>query len=259
MTKHSRSQGVRRRMAPDERREAILDAAHGLFMEHGCEAVTVADVLTAAGISKGGFYHHFRAKEDLLTGIVERMTEQSLAAARTVSGQSVGNSLTRLKAFLTSLVRWNVENVAEMRFFAVMLTKPGNDILYRRIFDATAAVIVPVLEELIDEGVADGMFDVIDARLAAEMIVGLSHGRRQVLDEALAMTGAGDLELATKHLNTRMQAEGATCDRLLGLSPGTIPLSHPEDYRRMLAGLTGIDTLSAEGERSAEPEITKGR
>ena len=246
-------------MAPDERREAILDAAHGLFMEHGWEAVTVADVLQAAGISKGGFYHHFTAKEDLLTGIVERMTGQSLAVARTVSEASVGNSLTRLKAFLTSLVRWNVENVAEMRFFAEMLTKPGNDILYRRIFDATAAAIVPVLEELIAEGVEDGMFDVIDVRLAAEMIVGMLHGRRQVLDEALAMTGAGDLELATRHLNTRMQAEGATCDRLLGLSPGTIPLSHPEDYRRMLVGLTGIDPLPAEKDRPADPEFTKGR
>ena len=72
---------VRRRLAPDERREAILDAAQALFIQQGYDAVTIADVLDAAGISKGGFYHHFTAKEDLLTGIVGRMTQQALAVA----------------------------------------------------------------------------------------------------------------------------------------------------------------------------------
>jgi AcrR family transcriptional regulator len=237
MTKRNESQVVRRRMAPDERREAILDAAHTLFMERGWEAVTIADVLAAADISKGGFYHHFTAKEDLLTGIVERMTRQSLAGADAMRSQSAGDALAKLKALLIGSVRWKAENVGEMRFLTDVLTKPGNDILYRRVFDATAAAVVPVLEDLIAEGAAEGVFDVADPRLTAEMIVGLSHGRRQVLDEALAIAGAGDLEQATEHLEARMRAEGVTCDRLLGLSPGTVPLSHPEDYRRMLAGL----------------------
>lgn len=45
---------IQRRMTPDARREAILDAAHGLFTERGWDAVTIADVLEAARISKGG-------------------------------------------------------------------------------------------------------------------------------------------------------------------------------------------------------------
>jgi AcrR family transcriptional regulator len=243
--KRTKPQEMRRRMAPEDRRGAILDAAHALFMERGWEAVTIADVLQAAGISKGGFYHHFTAKEDLLTGIVSRMTEQGLAAVDTSCSQVTGDALAKLKAFLTGSVRWKAENIGEMRFFADVLTKPGNDILYRRAFDATAAAVVPVLEDIIAEGAAEGAFDVPDARLAAEMIIGLSHGRRQVLDEALAIAAAGDLDRATERLEARMRAEGTTCDRLLGLSPGTIPLSHPESYRRMLAGLSGTQTQSA--------------
>jgi len=232
---------ARLRMAPEERRETILDAAHALFMERGWEAVTIADVLKAAGISKGGFYHHFTAKEDLLTGIVSRITNQILASVDTSSGPSAGNALDRLKAFLTGSVGWKADNISEIRFFAEIIRKPGNDILYRRIFDAAAAAVVPALENILTEGAAEGTFDVADARLTAEMIVGLSHGRRRVLDEALEIASKGDLDGATDLLDTRMTAEGAICDRLLGLPGGTVPLSHPDNYRRMLAGLAGVE------------------
>lgn len=228
-------------MAAEDRRAAILDAAQALFMSRGWEAVTIADVLEAAGISKGGFYHHFTAKEDLLTGIVARMTEQALAATEAARSHATGDALARLNAFLGSSLRWKSEHVAEMRVFAEVLMRPGNDILFQRAFAATSAVVVPVLEEMIADGVREDVFDVADPRLAAEIIVGLSQGRQTVLGEAMALAAAGDIDAATDGLDARMQAEGLTCDRLLGLPPGSIVLANPTEYRRMLAGLAGAD------------------
>ena len=49
------SKAARKRMAPEDRREAILNAAQALFMERGWEAVTIAEELGEAGICKGGF------------------------------------------------------------------------------------------------------------------------------------------------------------------------------------------------------------
>jgi TetR/AcrR family transcriptional regulator, transcriptional repressor for nem operon len=49
-----------------EHRRAILDAAARLFRERGFAAVTVADVMHAAGLTHGGFYGHFRSKADLI-------------------------------------------------------------------------------------------------------------------------------------------------------------------------------------------------
>lgn len=233
-----------RRMAPAERRGAILDAAQALFMARGWEAVTIADVLKAASISKGGFYHHFTAKEDLLAGIVTRMTERAIVAAETARREAPGDALAKLNAFTTGSIRWKADNIGEMRFFADVLTRPGNDVLYRRIFDATSAAVVPVLEDLVAEGVAEGTFDVADTRLTAELIVGLSHGRRQVLEEAVTLAGTDDVDQATNHLDARMQAEGAICERLLGLPHGSVSLSNPEDYRRMLVGLTAPVTTN---------------
>jgi AcrR family transcriptional regulator len=64
----------------DERRTEILDAAQGLFMGRGYDATTVNDLITAVGISKGAFYHHFASKDDVLRALVWRVAEQGLAA-----------------------------------------------------------------------------------------------------------------------------------------------------------------------------------
>lgn len=46
-------------------RARIVEAARVLFNRHGFEGVTIDDVMAAAGLTRGGFYHHFRTKEDL--------------------------------------------------------------------------------------------------------------------------------------------------------------------------------------------------
>lgn len=249
-----RSAMRRERMTPDARREAILDAAQKLFLERGYDAVTIADVLDAACISKGGFYHHFTAKEDLPAGIVARMSAQAIAAAEAARDLEGGGALDRLNAFIAGSVRWKAESVDEMRFFASVLTRPGNDALFQRIFQAGAAAVRPILTEMIAQGVAEGAFDVADAGLVAELIISLSQGRRAVLDAAIAAARAGDLDAAEKFLDARMQAEGTTCDRLLGLPAGSVALSHPTDYRRMLVGLAGGDNSAGPGHSSSDTE-----
>jgi AcrR family transcriptional regulator len=52
-------------------RERIVRAARDLFREQGYEAVSTSAVLERAGISRGGLYHHFRGKDDLLLAVFE--------------------------------------------------------------------------------------------------------------------------------------------------------------------------------------------
>lgn len=47
-------------------RRRILDSASRLFREKGFEAVSVAEVMKAAGLTHGGFYGHFESKDDLI-------------------------------------------------------------------------------------------------------------------------------------------------------------------------------------------------
>jgi AcrR family transcriptional regulator len=53
-------------------RANLIRAALGVFSRKGFESTSVEEVCLAAGYSKGGFYFHFRSKDDLLAAILER-------------------------------------------------------------------------------------------------------------------------------------------------------------------------------------------
>ena len=58
----------REQMAENRRR--ILDVASRLFREKGFDAVSVSEVMKAAGLTHGGFYGHFGSKDDLVAETV---------------------------------------------------------------------------------------------------------------------------------------------------------------------------------------------
>lgn len=49
-----------------QNRDRILTEAGRLFREKGFDAVSVAEVMKAAGMTHGGFYGHFQSKDDLI-------------------------------------------------------------------------------------------------------------------------------------------------------------------------------------------------
>jgi len=61
-------------------RERILDSAQGLVLERGFAGTSLDEVLSAAGVTKGGFFHHFRSKSELGTALVERYARADLVA-----------------------------------------------------------------------------------------------------------------------------------------------------------------------------------
>lgn len=58
-------------------RAQILAAAAGLFREHGVDNVSIADVMTAVGLTAGGFYRHFASKEALVNEVLSTVFAQS--------------------------------------------------------------------------------------------------------------------------------------------------------------------------------------
>lgn len=59
-------------------RTAIMDAAEGLILEQGFAGTPVDDVTSAAGVTKGAFFHHFPSKQDLAHALIERYAEADL-------------------------------------------------------------------------------------------------------------------------------------------------------------------------------------
>jgi AcrR family transcriptional regulator len=58
-------------MAPELRREAILEAALSVFSDLGYTQATLNDVADRVGVTKGCLYHYFESKERLLLDLIQ--------------------------------------------------------------------------------------------------------------------------------------------------------------------------------------------
>jgi AcrR family transcriptional regulator len=59
-----------RRLSPEARREAILDAARGLFAEREPGTISTADVADAAGVARSLVHHYFGGIDDVFIAVV---------------------------------------------------------------------------------------------------------------------------------------------------------------------------------------------
>src|SRR5882757_9515892 len=55
-------------------REHLLDAAQRVFREHGVTRTSLTEVATAAGVTRGAVYWHFKDKAALFTAMCDRAT-----------------------------------------------------------------------------------------------------------------------------------------------------------------------------------------
>jgi TetR/AcrR family transcriptional repressor of nem operon len=57
---------------PTATRSKLLDAARDVIRTKGYAATTVGDICAEAGVTKGGFFHHFASKEQLAKSAMEQ-------------------------------------------------------------------------------------------------------------------------------------------------------------------------------------------
>ncbi|WP_027341159.1 TetR/AcrR family transcriptional regulator [Hamadaea tsunoensis] len=84
-------------------RQRLLDASVACMAELGWSGATVALVAERAGVSRGAAQHHFPTREDLVTGLVEHMSEVRQAEIEAASASLAGGER-RTEAALTALV-----------------------------------------------------------------------------------------------------------------------------------------------------------
>jgi AcrR family transcriptional regulator len=84
-------------------RERVLNAAVELFATQGYSATSVSQVIERAGLTKGGFYHHFASKDELLYEVYGDLITRQLAAMDAILTRGLGRGET-LRLLIEDLV-----------------------------------------------------------------------------------------------------------------------------------------------------------
>ncbi len=158
----------------EETRERILNAALEAFGRYGYDATSVAEICRRAGVTKGGFYHHFPSKKALFLDLLERWLEgidAQLEAAR--SGQTVPEELRRM----TGMVRGIFQDAGgKLPIFLEFLTKSGQS---PEVWQATAVPFRKYQQffaEMIRDGIEEGSLRPVDPDLASRVLISFALG-----------------------------------------------------------------------------------
>jgi AcrR family transcriptional regulator len=72
----------RRAQYSEATRQALIEAATGLFVERGFSGTALADVAAAAQVTRGAVYHHFADKRALFEAVLERLELHTIELVR---------------------------------------------------------------------------------------------------------------------------------------------------------------------------------
>jgi TetR/AcrR family transcriptional regulator, mexJK operon transcriptional repressor len=169
------------------KRLAILDAARGLFLEHGYASTSVDAVVERAGVSKPTVYSYFPSKEALLDAVVRHESERTPDPQFGFPCDDPAGDLERLAKTLLTMAL-SPETLAWDRMMAGEARRRPE--LGRLFFDCGPARILTLLHGVFREHHRAGRLSIPDPELAADFFFGLLIGvpllRGQLTDETLS-------------------------------------------------------------------------
>ena len=180
---------------------ALVDSAHRLFAAHGYAGVSLADVVAAAGVTKGALYHHFTGKEELFAAVLGDMHRAVADRVANAAGDDAAGD---------DAEAWT-QLIEGCRAFLVASTDP--DVQQIMLIDAPSVVGWDAWRDMDAEGSVRHLRDVltrlaVDGTLTGRPVDALTHLLSGAMNEAALWLARSD---------DRERDLAATMDALSGM------------------------------------------
>ena len=175
-----------------DRHRRILDAALRVFSRRGYRDASVDEIAGQSQTSKGGVYFHFPNKEAIFLALLDRTAARLLVNIEEAMA-SHDDPIAKADAALLTVLRTFVKHRALARLFMVEALGAGRE-FHRRMAEIRSD-FAAVIQEHLDEAVAQGIIEPIDTEIASRAWFGALNevitnwvlsGRPERLEDAYA-------------------------------------------------------------------------
>lgn len=211
---------------PDVRRTELITCAQALFYTKGYDATSVSDIVKQADVAKGTFYYYFDSKQAVLEEMLTLFAGQARDIMQSIVDDDALPAIEKWeKAFLVTS-NWKSARKEEMMTMLEIMMRDENVMLRHKSREINLGMMTPIIAQIIEQGVQEGVFDTAFVRDSAEITLAIMHSIHNVLADILLNPDQypNGRTIATRKLNAITSA----IERILGAQPGAINLFDSE-------------------------------
>jgi AcrR family transcriptional regulator len=186
--------GAKGMAATESMRDRIIEVSWRLFYEKGYDNTTVDEIIQECGISKGGFYHHFPAKDDLLSSLPDMFDAQYERALKEMpEGMGSYEQLIYLSRCLFRYIEEKIPVEILSLVYSTQVIKKGQKFLLNQ-----NRFYFKTLSGILKEGQKNG--EIIDDKSLAELTKFYAMQERAVLYDWCICEGSYPLSSYGMHM-----------------------------------------------------------
>lgn len=166
-----------KQLQSEQTQQLIIDTAARLFASRGFNGTSMSDLASAAGLTKGAFYHHFENKEALFFAVIQSVREkwQKAVGIEVFQTQNALDQLMILLSKHAQLLRREPTLCLVMHGLTAEMEATNPSFLAA--LQSVYIDMIGFIEELIRNGQTHGQIRAdVNPRLIALNIVGLLRG-----------------------------------------------------------------------------------
>jgi AcrR family transcriptional regulator len=139
-----------------ERVGEIIQAAVDEFLEKGYEGTSMESIAQRAGVSKGGLYHHFSGKDEILLLANQKLNEPVTKLMEEAAHNPSPSEA--LQAYIKSYIEYWLSHHREMVFYMLSYVKLLDDPSLGKMYASYAEKTISFFQELYQRGIDSGEF-----------------------------------------------------------------------------------------------------
>ena len=194
MTNESREtvRGRGGRREPASRRARVLAAARDLFFERGVERTSIEDITQLAGVAHGTFYLYFKTKDDAINAVMASVASEVVARIADAAAQPGVSAVDKMSAVCDALVSLSAPGNSPKSDLVAHYHGPEHRDVHDRLAHEVNRQLAPVMARIIEQGVAENVFEVGDSAAAAAFVLSATEGLDLLDDRTAPATGRAD-------------------------------------------------------------------
>ena len=184
----------------EKRKQELLQIAYRMFITRGYENTSVDEIIEEAGIAKGTYYYHFPSKEQTLEQVIDMMLDAQEEHARVVMAADMP-----IPQKVVGVIASFRPDASETTITDA-LHAPENIVMHDKTERKLRERIVPIISELVEQGIEEGIFNCKDIPERVKIIIIL----------------ASELFDAEGFTQTDVKVFVDVIESILGAKPGTM-------------------------------------